>query len=102
MAIIALLVRLKLGTPVLFRQPRPGLHGKPFRMVKFRTMTDARDPQGALLPDAERLTAFGKFLRSSSLNELPELWNALHGEMRLVLVAVVGLVGRTELHHQIC
>jgi len=83
-AVLALLVRVKLGAPVFFRQPRPGLHGKPFRMVKFRTMTDARDPQGALLPDAERLTSFGKFLRAASLDELPELWNVVVGDMSLV------------------
>jgi lipopolysaccharide/colanic/teichoic acid biosynthesis glycosyltransferase len=77
-------VRRKLGSPVLFTQVRPGLHGKPFRMVKFRTMTDARDASGALLPDAQRLTPFGRFLRSSSLDELPELWNVLRGEMSLV------------------
>ena len=71
-------------------------------LYKFRTMTDARDAQGNLLPDAERLTRFGKFLCSSSLDELLELWNVLRGEMRLVLRAVVGLVGRTELHHHIC
>jgi lipopolysaccharide/colanic/teichoic acid biosynthesis glycosyltransferase len=77
-------VRRKLGSPVLFTQVRPGLHGKPFRMVKFRTMTDARDASGALLPDAQRLTPFGRFLRASSLDELPELWNVLRGEMSLV------------------
>ncbi len=77
-------VRRKLGSPVLFAQVRPGLHGKPFRMVKFRTMTDARDASGALLPDAQRLTLFGRFLRASSLDELPELWNVLRGEMSLV------------------
>ncbi len=81
---LASLVQRKLGSPVLFTQVRPGLHGKPFRMVKFRTMTDARDASGALLPDAQRLTPFGRFLRSSSLDELPELWNVLHGEMSLV------------------
>jgi lipopolysaccharide/colanic/teichoic acid biosynthesis glycosyltransferase len=77
-------VRRKLGSPVLFTQVRPGLHGQPFRMVKFRTMTDARDASGALLPDAQRLTPFGRFLRASSLDELPELWNVLRGEMSLV------------------
>lgn len=77
-------VRRKLGSPVLFTQVRPGLHGKPFRMVKFRTMTDARDASGALLPDSQRLTPFGRFLRASSLDELPELWNVLRGEMSLV------------------
>lgn len=81
---LALLVRLKLGTPVLFRQQRPGLHGRPFIMVKFRTMTDARDAHGQLLSDAQRLTAFGKFLRATSLDELPELWNVFKGEMSLV------------------
>ncbi len=80
----ALLVRLKLGTPVLFRQQRPGLHGRPFTVLKFRTMIDARDGQGHLLPDDERLTTFGRFLRSSSLDELPELINVLKGEMSLV------------------
>ena len=78
------LIRRKLGSPVLFRQVRPGLHGKPFTMVKFRTMTDERGPDGALLPDAQRMTPFGRFLRSSSLDELPELWNVLRGEMSLV------------------
>jgi len=78
------MVRRKLGSPVLFRQVRPGLHGQPFMMVKFRTMTDERGPDGELLPDAQRLTAFGRFLRASSLDELPELWNVLRGEMSLV------------------
>lgn len=82
--LLILLVSVKLGAPVFFTQPRPGLNGKPFRMVKFRTMTDARDRYGNLLPDAERLTRFGMFMRASSLDELPELWNVLKGEMSLV------------------
>ena len=82
--VLALLVRRKLGSPVFFRQMRPGLHGQPFEMVKFRTMTDGRNAQGELLPDSERLPAFGRFLRSSSLDELPELWNVLKGQMSLV------------------
>ena len=81
---VALLVRLKLGSPVLFTQVRPGKDGKPFRMVKFRSMTDARDASGALLPDNVRLTPFGKFLRSSSLDEFPEMWNVLVGDMSVV------------------
>jgi lipopolysaccharide/colanic/teichoic acid biosynthesis glycosyltransferase len=84
LALLAWQVCRKLGSPVLFTQVRPGLHGRPFRMVKFRTMTDARDASGALLPDAQRLTPFGLFLRASSLDELPELWNVLRGEMSLV------------------
>ena len=78
------LVRRKLGSPVFFRQIRPGLHGKPFQMVKFRTMTDERGPDGQLLPDSLRLTPFGRFLRATSLDELPELWNVLKGDMSLV------------------
>jgi lipopolysaccharide/colanic/teichoic acid biosynthesis glycosyltransferase len=77
-------IRRKLGSPVLFKQVRPGLHGKPFKMVKFRTMTDERGLDGALLPDAQRLTPFGRFLRASSLDELPELWNVFRGDMSLV------------------
>ncbi|MBT0653123.1 sugar transferase [Geomobilimonas luticola] len=82
--ILALLVRIRLGSPVFFQQSRPGQHGKPFLMYKFRTMTENRDGQGNLLPDSERLTAFGRFLRSSSLDELPELLNVLKGDMSLV------------------
>ena len=84
MALLALLVRLKLGTIVLFRQERPGFNGIPFTICKFRTMTDDRDSDGQLLPDAQRLTTFGRFLRSTSLDELPELFNVLRGEMSLV------------------
>jgi sugar transferase EpsL len=84
MGVIALLVRLKLGSPVFFGQERPGRGARPFRLVKFRTMTDARDASGVLLPDAERLTSFGRALRSSSLDELPEVWNVLRGDMSLV------------------
>lgn len=81
---IAVMVRLKLGTPVLFTQLRPGKDARPFHLYKFRTMTDGRDSQGNLLPDAERLVPFGKFLRASSLDELPELWNILRGDMSIV------------------
>lgn len=82
--LLILLIRQKLGFPILFTQVRPGLHGKPFKMIKFRTMTDARNEDGNLLPDNIRLTAFGHFLRSTSLDELPELWNVLRGDMSLV------------------
>ena len=82
--LIAVLVRLRIGSPMLFCQQRPGLGGEPFTIYKFRTMTDERDDQGTLLPDADRLTAFGNFLRSTSLDELPELFNVLKGEMSLI------------------
>jgi len=82
--VVAFLVRVKLGSPVFFRQQRPGLNGKPFMLVKFRTMTDERDEKGNLLPDEVRLTRFGQFLRSTSTDELPELWNVFVGEMSLV------------------
>jgi sugar transferase EpsL len=83
-ALVAILVRSRLGSPVLFTQVRPGRDGHPFRMFKFRTMTDARDNDGRLLPDDARLTPFGRWLRSTSLDELPELLNVLRGEMSLV------------------
>ena len=82
--ITALLVRCKLGKPVLFSQERPGLYGRPFKIFKYRTMTDARGVDGVLLPDSERLTRFGRFLRATSLDELPELINVLKGDMNLV------------------
>jgi sugar transferase EpsL len=84
LALLAGLVRLRLGTPVFFRQVRPGRGGQPFELVKFRTMTDERDATGELLPDEVRLTSLGRFLRSTSLDELPELWNVLRGDMSLV------------------
>ena len=84
MLLIAILVRIKLGSPIIFAQPRPGLNEKIFTLYKFRTMTDERDEKGELLPDEQRLTPFGKFLRSTSLDELPELWNILKGEMSFV------------------
>jgi lipopolysaccharide/colanic/teichoic acid biosynthesis glycosyltransferase len=84
LGILALIVRVRLGTAVFFRQQRPGLRGKPFWMYKFRTMTNARDASGQLLPDDQRLTGLGRFLRSTSLDELPELLNVLRGDMSLV------------------
>lgn len=81
---VAYKVKKNLGSPVLFRQVRPGLHGKPFEMIKFRTMKDAIDERGNPLPDSERLTPFGKMLRSSSLDEMPELWNVIKGDMSIV------------------
>ena len=84
LGIIALLIKLQMGRPALFKQLRPGLHGKLFTIYKFRTMTDARDSAGYLLPDARRLTRLGQLLRTTSLDELPELWNVLKGDMSLV------------------
>lgn len=84
MLLLAILVRLKLDSPILFRQQRPGLNGRPFTIFKFRTMADSRDQSGSLLPDEERLLPFGRFLRSTSLDELPELFNVLKGDMSLV------------------
>jgi len=82
--IVSWQVRRKMGSPVFFRQTRPGVHGKPFQMIKFRTMLDAVDAQGNPLPDSERMTPFGQFLCASSLDELPGLWNVLKGDMSLV------------------
>lgn len=84
LVLAAVLVRVRLGTPVLFRQIRAGEGGKPFTIVKLRTMRDVRGPNGALLPDSERLTRLGRFLRSTSVDELPQFWNVLRGEMSLV------------------
>lgn len=84
LAVVAVLVRLRLGRPIIFRQERAGLHGQPFVLFKFRTMTDRRDAEGRLLPDAARLSPFGVTLRALSLDELPELWNVVRGEMSLV------------------
>ena len=83
-AFVAYKVKKNLGSPVLFRQVRPGLHGRPFEMIKFRTMKDAIDANGQPLPDSERLTPFGRMLRSSSLDEMPELWNVIKGDMSIV------------------
>lgn len=84
LVVVAILVRIKLGSPILFIQARPGKAGQPFNMVKFRTMTDARDAEGNLLPDDQRLTSLGRFLRSTTLDEFPEMWNVLIGEMSVV------------------
>jgi len=81
---VAYKVRKNLGSPVIFCQVRPGLHGKPFEMIKFRTMTDERDPEGNLLPNEQRLPKFGKMLRATSLDEMPELWNVIKGDMSIV------------------
>ena len=82
--VIAILVRLKIGSPILFKQPRPGLESHVFDMIKFRTMSNKHNTNGVLLPDSDRLTQFGQFLRSTSLDELPSLWNVLKGDMSLV------------------
>lgn len=82
--VVAAIIYLRMGRPVVFAQRRPGLQGQPFLMYKFRTMTDQRDAQGALLPDVDRLTSLGRWLRGSSVDELPELWNVLRGDMSLV------------------
>lgn len=84
LAVLWLMVRFRMGSPALFRQVRPGLNGRPFEMIKFRTMRDAIGPDGAPLSDSERLTPFGRWLRATSLDELPELWNVLKGDMSLV------------------
>lgn len=83
-ALVAYKVKRNLGSPVLFRQTRPGLHGQPFEMIKFRSMKDAMDTAGNPLPDSERLTPFGKMLRATSLDEMPELWNVIKGDMSIV------------------
>lgn len=101
MAVVALLVRCKLGSPVIFCQPRPGKDEKIFNMYKFRSMTDERDQRGELLPDEVRLTRFGRLLRATSLDELPELWNIFKGDMSIVgprplLVRYLPLYNRTQ------
>lgn len=108
MLVTAVLVRIKLGSPVLFCQPRPGKDEKVFRLYKFRTMTDERDAEGRLLPDEIRLTKFGRLLRSTSLDELPELWNILKGDMSIVgprplLVEYLPYYTVEEIHrHDVC
>lgn len=101
LAVLAVIVRVKLGSPVIFKQDRPGRNEKIFTLFKFRTMTDKRDAEGNLLPDCERLTKFGSLLRATSLDELPELWNVLKGDMTLVgprplLVSYLPLYNETE------
>jgi lipopolysaccharide/colanic/teichoic acid biosynthesis glycosyltransferase len=108
MLLVGLAVRTNLGSPVLFRQARAGLKGNSFLMIKFRSMNDQRDAGGNLLPDSQRLTRFGRFLRASSLDELPELWNVIKGEMSLVgprplLVDYLPLYTETEARrHEVC
>lgn len=99
--VLMVLIRSRLGSPVFFTQVRPGMYAKPFRMVKFRTMTNAKDASGNLLPNDQRMTKFGNFLRASSLDEIPELWNVLMGEMSLVgprplLMDYVGLYNKEQ------
>src|SRR3546814_18617991 len=93
---VASLVAIKMGRPVFFRQLRPGLHEQPFLMLKFRTMLDSSDAQGQALDDAQRLTPFGRWLRSTSLDELPELWNVLKGELSLVGPRPLIKIGRAS------
>ena len=106
--VVALLVRLQLGSPVLFRQDRPGKNGQLFTMLKFRTMSDERDADGQLLSDEQRLSGFGRLLRATSLDELPELWNVLRGEMSLVgprplLAEYLPLYTKTQARrHEVC
>jgi undecaprenyl phosphate N,N'-diacetylbacillosamine 1-phosphate transferase len=101
--VVAILVRLKLGSPVLFKQKRPGLNEKIFTMYKFRTMTDELDENGELLPDDIRLTKFGKFLRSTSLDELPELFNILKGDMSIIGNRVIlGTTGKISDFSRVC
>ncbi len=102
LGVVAAVVRWKIGSPVLFRQVRPGLDGRPFEMLKLRTMTDGRDASGALLPDADRLTPAGRRLRSTSLDELPELFNILRGDMSLVgpRPLLMSYLPRYSVHHR--
>jgi sugar transferase EpsL len=107
MALMALLVRLNLGSPVLFRHQRPGIGGRPFILLKFRTMTDARDTNGELLPDEQRITRFGQMLRYTSLDELPELINELAGDMSLIgprplLMSYINRYTREQMRRTMC